>query len=119
TIFPYWPAQGSSELVAPEWWNRGRIEIIPRIQRAIAQKFIDGPVQRICALPGNGIDYPTGSFAVVRCSVRGDDRELLDGINSQVDAEGAARTSIRVVVNAHPINAIIILLRAPPGDCEL
>ena len=56
-IFPDGSAQGSPELVAAKWRNRCRIEMIASVERAVAQKFIGGPVQRICALPGNGIDH--------------------------------------------------------------
>ncbi len=71
------------------------------------------------ALAGDGVDDAAGHAAVLRWSVRGDDIELLHGIDTESRARDRARASIGVVVDVNAIEAIAVLLRPIAADGEL
>ena len=73
----------------------------------------------ICARARDGIDDAAGCLAVFRGVIAGEDGKLLNGIDAEAATENAAWSAVGVVVEANPIQAIIILLRSRAGDGEL
>ncbi len=46
-------------------------------------------------------------------------REFLNGVHAQVNADHAARGAVAVIVDAEPVQTIIVLRRSAAGDGQL
>src|SRR6202158_518829 len=109
---------GGSELVTMEWRNRQStvVEVVFSIKDLIADEIVDIPVELVGPGLGNTVDDPAGGPAILRRIVAGQNRKLLNRVHAQIDAQRAARRSIRIVVDADPIDPVIILEWLVPGD---
>src|SRR5258708_11922489 len=85
-----WPTDRSAKLVAFERRNFRTVEEIPGIQRAVAEKFVTATVKITGARACNGVNNAARSLAVFRRVIAGEDREFLNGVNSQASTQYAA-----------------------------
>ena len=85
------------------------IEEISRIQRAIPQEFIGIPVELIRARAGDGVNDSARGPSILGRIVAGNDRELLNRVYTQRCAQHTSRSSVRIVIEADPVESIVIL----------
>src|SRR5712691_1729919 len=112
-------ACSGAELVPLERGDGALIKEVLGVQRAIAKEFINVPVKFVRARTGKGVYNAPRALAVLGRIVAGKDREFLDGVNTEVAAEHAARRPVGVIVNANAIQSVIVLLRPLTGDGRL
>ncbi len=115
------PANCSAKLVPFEGRLRsgGVLEEITRIQCAVAEEFVEAPMKSIGARPGDCVDHSSGSLAVLRGVIAGQNREFLNGIHTQVSAKDATRGPVGIVVETDSVETIIILLWPGARDRQL
>src|SRR5215472_13528777 len=120
-VFYDWSADRSPKLISLERWNwdRGIIEIILRVELAVAQKLIQVPVNRIRSGAGNCVHDAAGGLAVFGGVVAGDDGEFLNCVDTEASAQDTSWGTIRIVIQAHAVETIIVLLWACTRDCQL
>src|SRR5215831_17773430 len=121
TVFENRPAHGTTKLVALEWWYTSHrvVEIVPRIQCAVTQELVCSPVKPICSRARNGVDDATRGLAILGRVVAGDDRELLNGVDSEVPPQYAPGGAVGIIVEADAVQAIVVLLGTRTGDGQL
>src|SRR5206468_4863823 len=95
-----------------------RIKDISRIQVAVAQKFIDASVEGVRAGARYGINDSARGPAVLGGIVAAQHRKLLNGVDAEIVTQNTSWRSVRVVVDAHAIEAIVILIRPGAGDAQ-
>ena len=66
-----------------------------------------------------GVDDATGGLAILGGVVAGDDGELADGVDAEVDANDRSRATVGVVVDADAVEAVVVLRWASAGDGDL
>ncbi len=66
-----------------------------------------------------GVDDAGGGSPIFGGVVAGKYREFLNGIHTQVDAEHAAGTAVGVIVDAEPVEPVVVLRGLAPGDGQL
>src|ERR1700674_269292 len=59
-VLPDRASAGHPELIAPEGGNGGPVEKVPRIDGAVAQKFVGAAMKRVGSRPRDGGDDPAG-----------------------------------------------------------
>src|SRR5260370_12847891 len=99
--------RGYTELVSAERGDGGRVKVVARIERAVAQKFVGAAMKAICAGASDGADHATRHSPILGALIRGQNGELGYRVYPQVAAEDAARSLVRVVVDADSIQQII------------
>ena len=102
-------------MVPLERGNPG-IEEISRIQGAVAQKFIDASVEDIRAGARDSINDSARGSAVLGGLVGSQHGKLLNGVDAEIVTQNTSRRSVRIVVDAHAIEAIVILIRPGSGN---
>ena len=65
------------------------------------------------------VDDAAGGEAVRRGVVARDDRELRDGFRAETESGSRARGGVGVIVDAHAVEAVIVLLRPTAGNRQL
>src|SRR5579872_4644813 len=80
-----------------------------------AQEEVSIAVKIVGAGLGDGVNDHAGSFAVFGGVVGGENGELLDGIDAEVDAERTAGRAVGVVVDADAVHAVVVLKGAVTG----
>src|SRR4029077_13559615 len=116
------PSRGPSELVANKVRLRGAGRVVNescRVHRAIACELIGASMEHIGSGLRDRVDYAARSEAILRRIVVGQDRKLLNGVHTEVLAEYASRSRIRVVVDDKTVQAIGVLRRAIAVDAQL
>src|ERR1700674_4626663 len=61
----------------------------------------------------------TSGFPVFGPIIARQDGKLLSGVHTQVPAQYASRSAVRVVINADAVQAVIVLLGASPRNADL
>ena len=113
-------AQRAAEAVAPEWRDGALVEEIARVERAIAQEFVERAVQAIAAGGRDDADLRAGALAVFGAVGVGDHVEFAHPVHAQQLAAGASRGIVdhRSAGKFHPVQQEEILLRAAARDGE-
>src|SRR5207244_5179105 len=110
-------SQRTSELIPLERRNP-RVKEISRIQGAVPQKFIDASVEGVRARARYGINDSARGPAVLGGVVASQHRKLLNGVDAEIVTQNTSWRSVRVVVDAHAIEAIVILIRPGAGNAQ-
>ena len=97
------------ELIAFEGGNRA-VKEVSRVQSAVAEELIHVSVKAVGSRARHGIDHAARGPAVSGGVVAAQHRKLLDGVDAQVGTEHAARCAVRVVVDADPVQTIVVLI---------
>ena len=97
----------------------GPVKIVASIERTVAQELIGAAVKAVGAGASDGADDAARRSPVFSALIRGQNGKLGDGVDSQVAAQDAAGSLVGVVVDADPIQKIIVLLRATAADRQL
>ena len=92
------------------------VKKVSRIERAVAQELVSASMKLVCPRARNGVDDSTGCLAVFGGVIARQNREFLNGIHAQIPAQHTAGPTIRIIIEADAIEAIVILLRASTGD---
>src|SRR5258708_5495583 len=95
------------------------LKIIARVQSTVADKLIDAAVEIVGSGAGDSIYHTAGSFPIFRGIVAGQYGKLLNSVNAKIAAEDAAWSSIRVVIQANPVETVVVLLRPGARNGEL
>src|SRR6185312_4317780 len=111
-------AERTAELIALKFGGGTDVEVIARVESAVAKKFIRVAVDVVCAGHGDDADLRSSALAVV-CSVGiGDDVEFAHGIHAEKLTAGASGCDVDKrcsgVFNA--VQEEEIVLRAAAGD---
>src|ERR1017187_7871317 len=93
-------AERSSELIAAQRGNLGRIELVAGVECAVAEELVGVAVELVAAGTRDCVDDSAGGLAVVGGGVAGDDGEFLNGVDAEVAADDAARAAVGVVIDA-------------------
>src|SRR5262249_32735026 len=64
-------------------------------------------------------DNSSGRSAVLCRIIAGENRELLDGVGTQTDAQGASRGTVCIIVYADAVQPRVVLPRSPARDSHL
>src|SRR5258708_77997 len=115
-VFDDRSADRSTELGPLEGRNRAHIEIVQRVELAIAGKLVSAAVNLVCPRPRNRVDHASRGLAIIRLVVAGDDGKFFDRVNSQASSQHAAGCAVRVVIEADSVQAVVILLWASAGN---
>src|SRR5580704_11150115 len=112
------PPSRAPELIAPERRDHRAIEIVPGVERTIAQKLIKRTVKRVLPGTGHHVDHTARSSPVIGWIVAPENGHLLDRVNPQIVTQNAARGAVRVVVDADSIQAVTVLVRPRSGNAH-
>ncbi len=112
-------ARRRAKLIAAKCRNGRPIEWVTPIEGAVAQKLIGAAMECVGSRPRDGADDPARRPSVLRREICGQDLELRHRIHAQIPAEDAPGRLVRVIVDARPIQEIVILLRPASGDGQL
>ena len=119
-VLPDRRPQGGAELVAGQGRLRGGlVEVVARVQRVVAEELVAGAVEGVRARARDRVDDASRRAAVLRRVVARQHRELLDGVDAQVHAARAPGRAVGVVVDAHAVQAVVVLLRPVAGHGQL
>src|SRR4029077_6891681 len=84
--------------------DRGAIEEVSCIQSAVAPEVECRAVNVVRAAFGDGIDNTARTPSVLGGISAGQDRELSDRVDAEVDAQRASRAFVRVIVDYESIH---------------
>src|SRR5690348_7224143 len=76
-------AERTTELIALKFGDGADVEIIARVEDAVAEKFVHVAVDVVCAGHGNDADLRSSALAIVRSVSVGDDVEFAYGVDSE------------------------------------
>lgn len=76
-------------------------------------------MQFVRAGAGDGANHAAGRAPELRHGIGRDHLEFLNGVDSKIATQNAARPGVRVIVDVDAIKKIAILLRSTPGNAEL
>jgi hypothetical protein len=94
------------------------VEEVTRVEFIVPQEFVCIAVERIGARTRQCIDDTAGRTAVARVVVVRHHGELLNGIGAECQPERTARNAVRIVVQADPVQQIVVL-RSVPVQLEM
>src|SRR6267154_1349115 len=94
------PADSSPKLVPLEGRNLAHIEIVQRVELAVAEKLVTAAMNLIRSRTRDRVDHAAGGFSIIRLIVAGQYGEFLDCIDPQVSSQHAARCTVGVIVEA-------------------
>ena len=97
----------------------GVVEVIPRVQRVIAEKPEGGTAEAVSARARHRGHDAAAAPAVLRAVVVDEDLELADGFNPEQATGRAARGAIPLKVHVGPIELIVDLVRPGTGHRHL
>ena len=112
-------AKRAAELVAPEGCNCRGVEVVPRVERAVTNELVRAAAKLIGSGTRDCVDYTARCLSVLCGVIRRNHRELLNGIDTGNGAQHTAGSAVGVVVEADPIETVVVLLRPRTRDAHL
>ena len=97
----------------------GDIEVIGRVERAVAAEVVRVAVHFVGPRPGDAVDDPAGRASVFGGVVAGKHREFRHRVDAEVQPQDTPRSAVRIVVDVDAIEPIVVLLRTPSRDSHL
>src|SRR6516225_10280863 len=97
----------------------GYVEEIPCVQGAVADEFERISMKVVRPRTRGSADNPSRRSTVLCRIIAGENCELLDGVRTQTDAQGASRRTICVIIDADAIQPGVVLPRSTARDCHL
>ena len=109
----------SAKLVPLEGRNVAYIEVVLGVEFAVPQKLIGTAMNLIRPGPRDRVDHATRCLAIVRLVVAGQDGKFLDRVDPKVSSQYAAGRAVGIVIEADPVQTIVVLLRPRTGNGQL
>src|SRR5262245_28729720 len=100
TIFFDGSARAGAELISAEWSDRTLIEEIPRIERAVAQKFEDRSMELVCSRLRDHIHLRACTLSILGGVCTCQYIEFADGVDSQQISAHAAGSDRKLARSA-------------------
>ena len=109
-ILDHWTGDAAAELVLAQLGLfAGCLEPIPAVELVVAEELVRRPVEFVGARLGNQVDDATGCAPRLRSIAGGLNRDLLNGIDRGLDADGADDALIVVdTVNHEVVQGIVL-----------
>ncbi len=94
----------------------GIVKEICGVEGAVAQELVRASMKLVGAGARYRVDHSAGSSPVLGGYIARQHREFLDGVDADIAAQNAARSSVSKILNADAVQAVIVLLGARAID---